>query len=97
MVSTAEGIKLISAETARIKEYLRGTGQEEWALESPCEGWTVGDVIGQGYIVRYLGRRRPSECAQLEVHTPVSEFLVELFYSFSCELIVFFYIFIIFK
>ena len=46
MVSTAEGIKLISAETARIKEYLRGTGQEEWALDSPCEGWTVGDVIG---------------------------------------------------
>ncbi len=46
MVSTTEGIKLIAAETARLKEYLRGTGQEEWALDSPCEGWTVGDVIG---------------------------------------------------
>lgn len=46
MVSTAEGIKLIAAETARLKEYIRGTGQEEWALDSPCEGWTVGDVIG---------------------------------------------------
>ena len=46
MVSTTEGIKLIAAETARLKEYLRGTGQEEWALNSPCEGWTVGDVVG---------------------------------------------------
>ena len=46
MVSTAEGVKLIEAETARLKEYLRGTGQEEWDLDSPCEGWTVGDVIG---------------------------------------------------
>ncbi|MBC8280190.1 MAG: maleylpyruvate isomerase family mycothiol-dependent enzyme [Chloroflexi bacterium] len=46
MVSTAEKLKLIVAETARLTEYLRGTGQEEWALDSPCEGWTVGDVIG---------------------------------------------------
>ena len=46
MVSTAEGVKLIAAETGRLKEYLRGTGPEEWGLDSPCEGWTVGDVIG---------------------------------------------------
>jgi uncharacterized protein (TIGR03083 family) len=46
MVSTAEGIQLISAETARIKAYLRGTGPDQWAKDSPCEGWTVGDVIG---------------------------------------------------
>ena len=46
MVSTAEGIKIISAETGRLKEYLRNTGPEEWELDSPCEGWTVGDVIG---------------------------------------------------
>ncbi|MBT97453.1 MAG: hypothetical protein CL902_02360 [Dehalococcoidia bacterium] len=46
MVSTADKIKLITAESARIKEYLRGTSQEEWALDSPCDGWSVGDVIG---------------------------------------------------
>ena len=46
MVSTAEGIELITAETGRLREYLRGTGPEEWGLDSPCEGWTVGDVIG---------------------------------------------------
>ena len=46
MVPTAEGIKLIAAETARIKKYLEEITSEEWALESPCEGWTVGDVIG---------------------------------------------------
>ncbi|MQG27062.1 MAG: maleylpyruvate isomerase family mycothiol-dependent enzyme [SAR202 cluster bacterium] len=46
MVSTAEGIKLITAETGRLKEYVRGTGPEQWSLDSPCEGWTVGDVIG---------------------------------------------------
>ena len=46
MVSTADKIKLITAESARIKEYLRGTSQEEWALDSPCDGWSVVDVIG---------------------------------------------------
>jgi uncharacterized protein (TIGR03083 family) len=46
MVSTAEGIELIEAETGRIKAYLRGTGPDQWELASPCEGWTVGDVIG---------------------------------------------------
>ena len=46
MVSTAEGIELITAETSRIKAYLRGTGPDQWGLDSPCEGWTVGDVIG---------------------------------------------------
>ena len=46
MVSTAEGIELITAETGRIKAYLRGTGPDQWGLDSPCEGWTVGDVIG---------------------------------------------------
>ena len=46
MVSTAEGIDLIEAETGRIKAYLRGTGPDQWDLDSPCEGWTVGDVIG---------------------------------------------------
>lgn len=46
MVSTAEGIELIEAETGRIKAYLRGTGSDQWDLDSPCEGWTVGDVIG---------------------------------------------------
>ena len=46
MVSTAEGIELIEAETGRIKAYLRGTGPDQWGLDSPCEGWTVGDVIG---------------------------------------------------
>ena len=46
MVSTTEGVKLIAAETGRLKEYVRGTGLEDWGLDSPCEGWTVGDVIG---------------------------------------------------
>lgn len=46
MVSTAEGVQLIAAETGRLKEYVSGTGAEEWSLDSPCEGWTVGDVIG---------------------------------------------------
>ena len=46
MVSTTEGVKLIAAETGRLKEYLQGTGPEDWRLDSPCEGWTVGDVIG---------------------------------------------------
>ena len=46
MVSTAEGIQLVAAETGRLKEYVSGTGPEEWGLDSPCEGWTVGDVIG---------------------------------------------------
>ena len=46
MVSTADGVRLIAAETGRLKEYLRGTSPEDWRLDSPCEGWTVGDVIG---------------------------------------------------
>jgi uncharacterized protein (TIGR03083 family) len=46
MVSTVEGIKLIMDETGRLKEYLRGTGPDDWEKDSPCEGWTVGDVIG---------------------------------------------------
>ena len=46
MVTTSEGIELIAAETARLKEYLLGTGPEDWRLDSPCQGWTVGDVIG---------------------------------------------------
>jgi uncharacterized protein (TIGR03083 family) len=46
MVSTAEGIQLIAAETGRLKEYVNGTSAKEWGLDSPCEGWTVGDVIG---------------------------------------------------
>ena len=46
MISTAEGVQLIGAETGRLKEYIRGTTSEEWGLDSPCEGWTVGDVIG---------------------------------------------------
>ena len=46
MVSTAEGIELIAAETGRLKEYLRGAGPDEWRRDSPCEGWTVGDVAG---------------------------------------------------
>ena len=46
MVSTAEGVQLIAAETGRLKEYVSGTDAEEWSLDSPCEGWTVGDVIG---------------------------------------------------
>lgn len=46
MVSTAKGIELITTETGRIKAYLRGTGPDQWGLDSPCEGWTVGDVIG---------------------------------------------------
>ncbi|MEC8857491.1 MAG: maleylpyruvate isomerase N-terminal domain-containing protein, partial [Chloroflexota bacterium] len=46
MVSTAEGVQLIAAETGRLKGYVSGTDAEEWSLDSPCEGWTVGDVIG---------------------------------------------------
>jgi uncharacterized protein (TIGR03083 family) len=46
MVSTTEGVKLIAAETGRLKEYLRGASREVWRQDSPCEGWVVGDVIG---------------------------------------------------
>jgi len=46
MVSTQESVKLVAAETARLKEYLQDTSKREWALDSPCEGWSVGDVIG---------------------------------------------------
>jgi uncharacterized protein (TIGR03083 family) len=46
MVTTAEGIRLIAAETGRLKEYVNSTNAEQWGLDSPCEGWTVGDVIG---------------------------------------------------
>ena len=46
MVSTADGVKLIAAETARLKEYLADTGPLDWAKDSACAGWTVGDVIG---------------------------------------------------
>jgi len=46
MVSTTDGVKLVAAETARLKEYLQDTSKKEWALDSPCEGWSVGDVIG---------------------------------------------------
>ena len=46
MVSTSEGVRLIAAETGRLKQYVNGTDSDEWALNSPCEGWTGGDVIG---------------------------------------------------
>ncbi len=56
MVSTAEGIKLIEAETARLKDYVRDTSPEQWNLDSPCEGWTVGDVIGHlGWAAEFFG------------------------------------------
>ena len=46
MATTKELISIVAAETGRLTEYLRGTGPEDWGLDSPCEGWTVGDVIG---------------------------------------------------
>ncbi len=46
MVSTTEGVKLIAAETRRLKEYLQSADPKDWLLDSPCEGWVVGDVIG---------------------------------------------------
>jgi len=46
MVSTTEGIQLIAAETNRLKEYVSRAPSDRWGLSSPCEGWTVGDVIG---------------------------------------------------
>ena len=56
MVSTAEGIKLIAAETARLKDYVRDSGPEQWNLDSPCEDWTVGDVIGHlGWAAEFFG------------------------------------------
>ncbi len=56
MVSTAEGIKLVASETARLKEYVRDSGPEQWSLDSPCEGWTVGDVIGHlGWAAEFFG------------------------------------------
>ena len=56
MVSTAEGIKLIASETARLKDYVQDTGPEQWGLDSPCEGWTVGDVIGHlGWAAEFFG------------------------------------------
>ncbi len=56
MVSTAEGIKLIEAETARLKDYVRDSGPDQWNLDSPCEGWTVGDVIGHlGWAAEFFG------------------------------------------
>ncbi len=56
MVSTAEGIKLIEAETARLKDYVRDTSPEQWNLDSPCEGWSVGDVIGHlGWAAEFFG------------------------------------------
>jgi len=56
MVSTSEGIKLIAAETARLKDYIRDSGPEQWNLDSPCEGWTVGDVIGHlGWAAEFFG------------------------------------------
>ena len=56
MVSTAEGIKLIEAETGRLKDYVRNTGPGEWGKDSPCEGWSVGDVIGHlGWAAEFFG------------------------------------------
>ena len=56
MVSIAKGIELIAAETAQLKDYIRDSGPGQWDLDSPCEGWTVGDVIGHlGWAAEFFG------------------------------------------
>ena len=39
-------IDLVNFESQRLGEFLSGLDEQAWSLDSACEGWTVGDVVG---------------------------------------------------
>lgn len=46
MVSTQQDtVELIRAESKRVREYINGLPQDVLELPTPCERWTVGDLI----------------------------------------------------
>ena len=45
MVSNEETVKVIQFESERVIQYLNGLAQEVMGRATPCERWTVGDVI----------------------------------------------------
>ena len=45
MVSAQDTVKLIQGESDRIKQYLNGLPQDSLEGPTPCDRWTVGDII----------------------------------------------------
>jgi uncharacterized protein (TIGR03083 family) len=45
MMSIQDMVKLIHAESERLKHYVTTLPRDALARPSPCEGWTVGDVV----------------------------------------------------
>lgn len=45
MVSREDTVKLIQAESERVRQYLNGLSEDALERPTPCERWTVGDMI----------------------------------------------------
>ena len=39
-------VDLVNLESDRLADFLTGLNDQAWSLNSACEGWTVGDVVG---------------------------------------------------
>ncbi len=39
-------IDLVNFESDRLREFLSGLDEQAWSVDSACEGWSVGDVVG---------------------------------------------------
>ena len=39
-------IRLVCSEAERLGEFLSGLNEADWAKDSYCEGWVIGDVVG---------------------------------------------------
>ena len=39
-------IDLVNLESDRLADFLSGLDDQAWSLDSACEGWTLGDVVG---------------------------------------------------
>ena len=45
MVSAQDTVKLIQSESERVKQYLNGLSHDSLGRPTPCDRWTVGDII----------------------------------------------------
>src|SRR5262245_42335875 len=45
VISPAERVQILKAENRRLEAYLRELPRERWQHPSPCEKWTIADVV----------------------------------------------------
>ena len=45
VISPAERVQILKAENRRLEAYLRELSKDQWQHPSPCEAWTIADVV----------------------------------------------------